>query len=179
MHGIKLIEKNITEHKFPFYEIAQGNNIVDFQVENLSPDQCLQSFQNFCDNAAPGRYKITLGKNCNVENCRVVRGPQGFGTVTVDFHITNNIKAEHIDVNSHNATYNKHILSLQKELSELKLKHELKEIENKLRAEYQNKITPQQTEFWKELMKDPEYKEPIKNLLTGLAVWFSTINNKP
>lgn len=179
MHGIKLIEKNITEHKFPFYEIAQGNNIVDFQVENLSPDQCLQSFQNFCDNAAPGRYKITLGKNCNAENCRVVRGPQGFGTVTIDFHITNNIKADHIDVNSHNATYNKHILALQKELSDLKLKHELKEIENKLRAEYQSKITPQETEFWKELMKDPEYKEPIKNLLTGLAVWFSTINNKP
>jgi len=168
MTNIELVKKAIIDKKLPYWEVYSGKDVVDYQVEDLTPENNWLEFEKFKDSAINGRYKVICAKKADAEQCRVKRSAGGASCVVIDILINNNIKADHVDINSHNAVNNKYVQSLQEKSSKLELELLLFKQEQKFNQ--QMELIKQQFEKEKaELQNTEKYLMMMLQLLGGKA----------
>jgi len=174
MHGLPLIKKAILTHGLKFWQVERNGHVIAGNWdEETDQENSFAEFEEFANNEAPpGSYKVYCSSQTDNKNKRIKKGNAGTGYVCIDFVIQNNVKADHIDINSHNAT-NKEISELKTQLVKFQLEQELKRLEDKYEAKI--KELEEGNDFKKaiDFIQHPEVQKYLPELFELLKVVFS------
>ena len=135
-NGKELIIANMQTHNCNMWEIINTNGkAIAAQLKDISHGKAAEMFEETLETLPAGKYTCVIGKESDIKGMRVKRGVNGSG-VFADLPLI--ISAQHLDINSHNATahhtinfitFDQHMLVV-KELEAVKLEKLKLEIEN-------------------------------------------------
>jgi hypothetical protein len=134
--GKELIIANMQTHNCNMWEIINTNGkAIAAQLKDISHGKAAEMFEETLETLPTGKYTCVIGKESDIKGMRVKRGVNGSGVFS-DLPLI--VSAQHVDINSHNATahhtnnfitFEQH-MAVVKELEAVKLDKLKLEIEN-------------------------------------------------